>query len=165
MDQLAPLVYPQLRSIAASFFRRERSAHTLDATGLVNELFLKLLARRSARFENRKHFYSLCARLMRLALIDHARAAKAEKRGSSQEALPLHDEIPWVDAGGEQYLELDAALEDLAKIAPQQAEMVELRYMVGCSVEETAEIMGVSKSTVDREVRDARAWLYRKLTR
>ncbi len=163
LDELAPLVYPQLRSIAGSFLRQERSGHTLNATGLVNELFLKLLARRSARFESRRHFYSLCASLMRMALIDHARTAQAEKRGGEREFVPLHDEIPWVDAGGAQFLELDAALEELAGIAAQQAEIVELRYFAGCSVEETAEIVGVSKSTVDREVRDARAWLYRKL--
>lgn len=100
---------------------------------------------------------------MRMALIDHARTSSAEKRGGECERVPLHEDIPWIDAGGGEVLELDAALERLAALAPLQAEIVELRYFAGCSVEETAEIVGTSKSTVDREVRDARAWLYRQL--
>lgn len=163
LDKLAPLVYPQLRSIAASCLRREHKGHTLQATGLVNELFLKYLARREARFESRSHFYALSARLMRLALIDHARAAAVVKRGGDAARVPLHEEMPWVDAAGPGMLDLDRALSELEALDPEQARMVELRFILGCSVEETAELLGVSKSSVDRKVRLARAWLYSRL--
>ncbi|MBM3761165.1 MAG: hypothetical protein FJW36_13055 [Acidobacteria bacterium] len=92
LDRLAPLVDPQLRQLAHSFLRRERAGHTLGATGLVNELFLKLIARKTAQFENRRHFYALSARLMRLALIDYARNHGAEKRGGDRVSVPLHEE-------------------------------------------------------------------------
>ncbi len=163
LDRLAPLVYPQLRQIAASCLRRESPGHTLQATGLVNELFLKFLTRREARFESRAHFYALSAKLMRMALIDHARGAAAEKRGGDQEAVPLHDEIPWVAATAPELIDFDRALDDLEALDPQQARMIELRFLLGCSVEETAELLGVSKSSVDRKVRLARGWLYQRL--
>jgi RNA polymerase sigma factor (TIGR02999 family) len=164
LDRLAPLVYPQLRALARSYLRRERQGHTLGATGLVNELFLKLIARKSAQFENRRHFYALSARLMRLALIDHARSHHAEKRGGESIVVPLHDEIPWVDAGGPQMLDLDRALQELEKLDPEQAQMFEVRFLLGCTSEETAELFGVSKSSVERRIRIARAWLYQRLT-
>jgi len=163
LDRLAPLVYPQLKQLAASFLRSERRGHTLQPTVLVNELFLRLMERREPNFENRRHFYALSARLMRYALIDHARAAKAGKRPDPSRRVPLNEELSWIDAAGAEALDLDAALTELASLDPEQTQMVEMRYLLGCSVEETAAILGTSESTVDRKVRLARAWLYQKL--
>ncbi len=164
LDRLAPLVYPQLRQLAQGYLRRERVGHTLGATGLVNELFLKLMSRRNAQFTDRRHFFALAAKLMRLALIDYARGHGAEKRGGEAIAVPLHEEIPWVDANSPQMLDLDRALEELAAMDPEQAEMFELRFLLGCTSEETAEIFGVSKSSVERRIRLARGWLFQRLS-
>jgi len=164
LDRLAPMVYPQLKALASSYLRRERQGHTLGATGLVNELFLKLITRRSAQFQDRRHFYALSAKLMRMALIDYARSHAAEKRGGDLVAVPLHEEIPWVDAGSAQMLDLDRALKELAELDAEQAEMFEMRFLLGCTSDETAELFGVSKSSVERRVRMARAWLYQRLT-
>ena len=163
LERLTPLVYPHLRAIAAAFLRRENRGHTLQATGLVHELFLRLLGRREARFENRAHFFSLSAKLMRFALIDHARRLGRDKRGGGGDAVPLHQEMPWVDACGPEVLDLDRALTELEALDAEQARMVELRYILGCNVEETAELLQVSKSTVDRKVRMGRAWLFARL--
>jgi RNA polymerase sigma factor (TIGR02999 family) len=163
IDRLAPLVLPHLRQVASSFIRRERPGHTLQATALVNELFLKLLVRREARFENRRHFFVLAAKLMRLALIDHSRIARADKRGGDDARVPLHDDLPWVDVRTGDMIDLDRALAELGALDAEQAEMFELRFLLGCSAEETADLLGVSKSSVDRKVRLARAWLYRRL--
>ena len=164
LDRLAPLVYPQLRDLAAAHLRRERPGHTLQATSLVNELFLKLMARREAKFENRRHFYALAGKLMRLALIDHARTAKAHKRGSGAETVPLHDELSWVNAAGPEIIDLDRVLTALEQLDAEQAQMFEMRFLLGCTVEETAELLGTSKSNVDRKVRMARAWLFKKMS-
>ena len=163
LDRLAPLVYPQLREIAGAYLRRERGGHTLQATALVSELFLKLMTRREPNFESRHHFYSLTAKLMRMALIDHARLAKAGKRGGALFPVPLHDEIPWVNASGEQMADLDRALDELAELDPEQAQMFEMRFLIGHTVDEVAEILGTSKSSVDRKVRLGRAWLFQRL--
>lgn len=163
LDRLAPAVYPDLRRIAASFLRRESSGHTLQATALVNELFVKLLGRREAHFENRRHFYALAAQLMRMALIDHARRSKAGKRGGEAMPVPLHDDIAWVEADEATLLDLDRALNELEQLDATQARMFELRYLLGCTVPETAELLGTSSSSVDRQIRLARAWLYLRL--
>ncbi len=163
LTRLAPLVYPDLHALANSFFRKERPDHTLQPTALVGELFMKLMARRKLTFENRRHFYALSARLMRYALIDYARTSGAEKRGKAHQFVPLSDEIPWLNAAGQEMTDLDLALNELALLDPVQVEMLEMRYLMGCTVQETAEIMGTSPSTVDRKVRLARAWLYAKL--
>lgn len=163
LDRLAPSVYPHLRSMAGAFLRGERPGHTWQATALVNELFLKLIAQREPRFEHRRHFYNACARLMRRALIDHARTAHAEKRGGRQAYVPLHEEISWCNAAGPEVLDLDRALKELAALDAEQVEMFETRFLVGCSAEETAELFGTSKATVDRRMRMARAFLYQRL--
>ena len=165
LDRIAPAVYPKLRELARAFFVRERPGHTWQATALVNELFIKLIAQREPRFQSRLHFYNACARLMRLALIDHARGARREKRGGEQQFVPLHEDLTWFNAVGPEALDLDDSMRELAALDAQQAELFEARYLLGCSVEETAEIFEVSKSTVDRKTRVARAWLYRRLTR
>jgi RNA polymerase sigma factor (TIGR02999 family) len=150
--------------MAGSYFRRERAGHTWQPTILVNELFLKLFTRRSPNFENRQHFYNACAKLMRLALIDHARASTAEKRGNRNDFVPLHDELAWFNAAGPQMLDFDQALNELEALDPQQARIFETRILLGATAEETAEILHISKATVDRKMRTARAWLYQRLS-
>jgi RNA polymerase sigma factor (TIGR02999 family) len=163
LGRLAPAVYPQLRDLAGALLRRERANHTWQATALVNELFLKLIGRRSPQFENRRHFYNACAQLMRMALVDHARTVNREKRGGGQYPVPLHDDIRWLDAAGPEVIDLDRLLTELAARDPEQVSMFETRYLLGCTAEETAELYGTSKATVDRKIRLARAWLYQRL--
>jgi RNA polymerase sigma factor (TIGR02999 family) len=163
LDRIAPAVYPKLRELAGAFFRGERPGHTWQATALVSELFVKLASARGSRFESRLHFYNACARIMRRALIDHARGVRAEKRGSELTFVPLHEELGWLNAAGPEVLDLDRALDELAEMDGEQAAMFETHYLLGCGIEETAELFGTSKSTVDRKVRLARAWLYRRL--
>lgn len=163
LDQIAPHVYPKLRELAGSLFYRERQGHTWQPTVLVNELFLKLLHQREPHFENRVHFYSVCARLMRLALVDHARGVNREKRGAGLEFVPLHEDLAWFNVFGEEALDYADAMKELTSMDSLQADLFEARYLLGCSVEETAEMFSVSKSTVDRKTRVARGWLYQRL--
>jgi RNA polymerase sigma factor (TIGR02999 family) len=162
-DSLLPLVYNQLRAIADSYLRRERPGHTLQATALVNELYLKLVNQRKAEWNDREHFLTFAARLMRMMLIDHARGLHRERRGNGTQKVPLHEEMAWLDARGEEMLSLEQALRDLELLDKNKLRAVELRYFLGCTAEETAEIMGSSKATIDRELRFARNWLYAKL--
>lgn len=164
LDRIAPAVYPLLRDLAAGMLRRERAGHTWQATALVNELFLKLIAQREPHFEDRRHFYNACAKLMRLALIDHARETNREKRGGARIAVPLHEDLAWFNAAGPEAIDLDRLLNELSVLDAEQAVMFETRYLLGCSVEETADLFQTSKSAVDRKTRIARGWLYRKLT-
>lgn len=164
LDRLAPAVYPQLKDLAGSLLRRERVNHTWQATALVNELFLRLIGQHSPNYENRRHFYSVCAKLMRMALVDHARGVNREKRGGGAARLPLHEDIAWFDATGPEAIDLDRLLNELAERDAEQVAMFETRYLLGCTAEETAELFGTSKATVDRKVRLARAWLFRRLT-
>lgn len=163
LDRIVPEVYPKLREMAGAFFRRERPGHTWQATALVSELFLKLASQRAHKYENRLHFYNACARLMRLALIDHARTSGADKRGGQVTTVPLHPDLAWFDAASPAMLDLDRALTELAALDAEQTAMFETHYLLGCSVEETAELFQTSKSSVDRKVRMARAWLFQRL--
>jgi RNA polymerase sigma factor (TIGR02999 family) len=163
LHQLAPLVYPHLQRLAASYLRRESNAGVLQATALVNELFVGLLARREARFTDRQHFFALSATLMRMALVDHARRVRSEKRGGGAEMVPLHDELPWVDAAGPGFLDFDRALSDLEHLDPERFQVVNARFVLGCTADETAELLGISRVTVNRRARSARAWLAARL--
>lgn len=163
METLAPLVFQHLHRIAAGYLSRERSGHTLQATGLVNEVFLRLLAEQKLSYNDRQHFYSFAARLMRRILIDHARANRAEKRGGDIPRVPLAAELAWVNAQGEEMLDLDQALDALEGFDVKKARAVELRYFLGCTAEETADILQVSKATIDRELRFTRSWLIQRL--
>lgn len=163
LNQLAPLVYPHLQRLAASYLRRESNARTLQATALVNELFVGLLARREARFTDRQHFFALSATLMRMALVDHARRVRSEKRGGQAERVPLHDELPWVDVAGPGFLDFDRALSELEALDPERFQVVNARFVLGCTADETAELLGISRVTVNRRARSARAWLARRL--
>lgn len=163
LHQLAPLVYPHLQRLAASYLRRESRAHTLQATALVNELFVSLMARRQARFTDRQHFYALSATLMRMALVDHARRVRSGKRGGDAERVPLHEELPWVDAAGPGMLDFDRALTELEALDPERFQVVNARYLLGCTADETADLLGIARVTVNRRARSARAWLAQRL--
>src|SRR5262249_38163577 len=113
--------------------------------------------------ENRRHFYALAARVIRMSLVDHYRQRTAERRGGTHERVPLNDELAWVDADSEDMIALDHALEELERMDKEQAELFSTRFLLGCTAEETAELTGLSKATVDRRVRVARAWLFRRM--
>jgi len=162
MDHLFELVYPQLRAIAGSLFRGERPECVLQPTSVVNELFLKLIRQRSLRFEDREHFYSLSARLMRRVLVDNARSELRQKRDGGV-LVPLHDELAWINARDAEMMDLDRVLEELERVDPKKCRMVELRFFLGFTAEETAELLHVSKATVDRDLRFVRGWLYDRL--
>ena len=161
-EALFDLVYPQLRRIAGSIFRGERPENLLQPTGVVNELFLKLIRQRSLRFEDRQHFYSLCARLMRRVLVDQARSEHRQKR-SGGIPMPLTDDLAWTDPTPEATIDLDRVLEELATMDPRKCRMVELRFFLGFSAEETAELLGTSKATVDRDLRFVRVWMSERM--
>jgi RNA polymerase sigma factor (TIGR02999 family) len=158
-----PLVYPHLRQVAASYIRRERNPDLLQATALVHELYLKLLNQKKVAYEDRGHFYTFAAKVMRRILIDHARENQAQMRGGGSIHVPLSDDLPWVEVGSEDLLELNRALDELNAIDARKVQLVELRYFLGCTAEETAALMHMSKATVDREARFIKSWLYRRL--
>ena len=162
-DRLMPLVYPQLRRIAGAYMRRERAPGMLQATALVHEAYLRLTGQRSAEWEDRAHFYTFAAKVMRRILMDHARSGDAEKRGGGAEHVPLNEQIPWIQIDGESILELNRALDELEAINPQKVQVVELRFFLGCTAEETSEILQISKATVDRDVKFVKSWLYRRI--
>lgn len=164
-DQMMPLVYPRLCQIAASYIRRERDPGVLQATALVHEVYLRLVDQKKANWEDRAHFYTFAAKVMRMILTDHARGDNAQKRGGGAEHVPLSEQIPWVEVGAESMVDLNRALDELEKIDPQKVQMIELRFFLGCTSEETGEILGISKASVDREVRFVKSWLYRRISR
>jgi RNA polymerase sigma factor (TIGR02999 family) len=160
---LLPLVYDELRRLAHRYLQRERPDHTLQATALVHEAYLRLIDQRQAQWQNRAHFFGLAAQMMRRILIDHARQHHAAKRGGAEQKLSL-DEAVWVSAERTTDLvALDDALTRLAVLDPQQSRIVELRFFGGLTIEETAEVLGVSPATVKRDWSMAKAWLYREL--
>lgn len=158
-----PLVYDELRRLARSYLRRERSNHTLQPTALVNEAYLKLVDQKRVSWQDRHHFFGIAAQMMRRVLVDHARANAAEKRGGQRGKVSL-DEVN-VSAGerGAELIELDDALQRLTEVFPRKGQVVELRFFGGFSVEESAEILGVSDKTVMREWESAKLWLYREM--
>jgi len=162
-EQLMPLVYPHLRQVAAAYIRRERNPDLLQATALVHELYLKLLNQKKVAYEDRGHFYTFAAKVMRRILIDHARGNQAQMRGGGSIHVPLSNDLPWVDVGSEELLELNRALDELNAVDAYKVRLVELRYFLGCTSEETATLMRTSKATVDREMRFIKSWLYRRL--
>jgi RNA polymerase sigma-70 factor (ECF subfamily) len=164
VNQILPHIYDELRRLAGGYLRRERPDHTLQPTALVHEAYMKLIDQKQVRWQNRAHFFGIAAQVMRRILMDHARKNKAEKRGGDADKLPLEEEILLVSAdSSNQLLALDDALRTLAELDPQKAKIVELRYFGGLSIEETAEVMGVSVPTINRQWRMAKAWLYGQL--
>jgi RNA polymerase sigma factor (TIGR02999 family) len=158
-----PLVYDELRRIAARYISRERPGQTLQATALVNEAFVRLAAERARSFANRTHFLAIAALSMRQILVQRARARNAAKRGAAPERVTLDEGLVAAESQSIDILALDEALTRLAAIDPGQARIVELRYFGGLTVEETAEAVGISPATVKREWAMARAWLKRAL--
>jgi len=163
MDRLLPVVYDELRRLAASFFRRERVNHTLQPTALVHEAYLHLVDQSRVGWENRAHFFGAAAQLMRHILVDHARSHNALKRGGGEIKVSLADDMALVEQRELDLIALDSALDELAALDPQQARTVEMRFFGGLSIEETGEVLGISPATVKREWNTAKAWLYRQM--
>ncbi len=159
---LFDLVYPQLRTIAGALFRGERSHTVLQPTSIVNELFLKLVRQRKLEFQDRQHFYSFSARLMRRILIDYARSDHRQKRDGGA-PVPLHDGMLSTDASPAELIDLVRVLDELEALDERKCRMVELRYLLGFTAEETADLMQLSKASVDRDLRFARGWLQDRL--
>lgn len=162
LEGLFSLVYPQLKQIARSLFRGEKPENILQPTVLVNELYLKLLRNHSLRLEDRAHFYSFAARLMRRVLLDQARMEGRLKRDGGL-PVQLSDDLASVDGASPEIIDLDRVLDELDQLDPRKCKMLELRYFLGFTAEETAELLDVSKATVDRDLKFARSWLYDKL--
>ena len=165
LDQLMPLVYGELHRLAGAYLRRERREHTLQPTALVNEAYLKLVRQRNIRWQNRAQFFGVAAQLMRRILVDHARANCATKRGGDRVNVSLENIGAFGDQPDADVLALHDVLTRLAEIDPDQSRIVELRFFGGLTIEEAAEVMHVSHSTVEREWKIAKAWLKRELTR
>jgi RNA polymerase sigma factor (TIGR02999 family) len=163
LDELMPLVYPHLRQVAAAYVRRERNPDVLHATALVHELYMRPLSQKRAEWEDRRHFYTFTAKVMRMILIDHSRENQTQKRGGESQRVPLNDDLPWVDIGSPELLDLNRALEELETLDSYKAQLVELRYFLGCTAEETASLLQVSKATVDRDLKFVKSWLYRRV--
>jgi len=165
LAELLPLLYQDLHRLAAQYLGRERANHTLQPTALVHEAYLRLAEQDRVRWQNRSHFIGVAARLMRRILVDHARGHVAAKRGSGATRVILDEAIPAPAGRDVELLDLDDALNKLTALDPRQAEIVDLRYFGGLSIEETAAALDISVATVKREWQMARAWLHRELQR
>ena len=163
LDRLMPIVYDELRQLAKRYLARERPEHTLQPTALVHEAYVKLIDQQSVRWQNRAHFFGIAAQLMRRILVDHARRRDAAKRGDGVRNLALEDFALETPAPALDILALDQLLVTLTSLDPQQGRIVELRFFGGLTVEESAEVLGISSTTVKRDWRSAKAWLYREL--
>lgn len=164
LEKLMPLVYDELRRLANNYLRREPAGHTLQPTALVNEAYLKLVGQRKVNWQNRAHFFAISAKLMRRILVDHARQRQAAKRGgSAQQRLSITSAETLIKQPEIDLLALNEALDELAEMDPQQGRIVELKFFGGLSIEETAEVLGISHATVERDWKMARAWLRRQL--
>jgi RNA polymerase sigma factor (TIGR02999 family) len=166
LDRLLPLVYDELRTLARSLLRNENPGHTLGATALVHEAYMRLARRNEIEPQDRTHFFAIAAQAMRRILIDHARLRGAQKRGSGQVALALeHAGALLTDEGSGELLIIDEALERLSKANPRAAQVVERRFFAGLTLDETAASLGLSTKTVQRDWTLARAWLQKEILR
>lgn len=165
LDDLMPLVSGELRRLAQAYLRDESRAQTLQPTALVNELYLRLIDRRRVSWENRAHFFGFAATTMRRILVDHARSLQSAKRGGGQRPVSIEAALGLAIAQDVDVLRLDEALKTLAKLDPRQARLVELRFFVGLSIEETAEVLDIGRATVGRDWVTAKAWLHRELSK
>lgn len=163
LEQLVPLVEAELRRLARAYMRRERPDHTLEPTALVNEAFLKLTDARRIRWQDRAHFLGMSARLMRRVLVDHARHRGYQKRGGDAQRVTLDDALVASAGPGPDIVALDRALDLLATVDERKTRVIELRFFGGFSIEETADVLGVSADTVKRDWRLAKLWLLRAL--
>jgi len=162
-EEFTPIVYDELRRIAAGQMRGERDGHTLQATAVVHEAYIRLVEANGVQWKNRFHFFALCARVMRRVLVDHARARQCEKRGGAVQRVTLNEVAELGSCRPVDLVELDEALSELASFDPEMGTIVELRFFGGLSIGEVAQHLGVSESTVNRRWRRARAWLYSEL--
>ncbi len=158
--KLIPLVYDELRRLAGRYMRRERSDHTLQATAVVHEAYLKLVRNPPVACHDRVHFFGIAAQAMRQILVDHARGHTREKRGAGQQVVSLEEELVFSPEKSGELLKLHESLQRLTKLDPRQGRIVELRFFGGLTVEETAHVLGISPKTVKREWSMAKAWLH-----
>jgi RNA polymerase sigma factor (TIGR02999 family) len=165
LDKLTPLVYEELRRLARHYMRGERVGHTLQATGLVNEAYIRLVDLREMAWQNKAHFFAVAATLMRRILVDHARSRNYAKRGGSRQRLSLGKADQFEKQPDVDLVALDDALMTLEGMNAQQSRIVELRFFGGLTIEETAEVLGISHATVERDWAVARAWLRREIRR
>lgn len=165
LDQLFPIVYDELRRLARSYLRREAAGHTLQPTALVHEAYLRLIDQRSVSWQNRAQFFGLSAQMMRRILVNHALSRRADKRGGDAHKVPLDDAVDLLAARSVDLIALDEALTALNAFDPRQSQIVELRFFGGLTIEEAAEVAGISPATVKREWTAAKLWLMRELDR
>ena len=164
LDRLMPLVYDELRRLARRHLRKERPDHTLQTSALINEAYLRLVDQDEPHLQNRAHFFAVSAQIMRHILIDYARSLRYEKRGGGAQKVLLDEAVLFTGVRARELVMLDEALTNLATVDPRRSRVVELRFFGGLSIEETAEVMDLSPTTVQREWRAARAWLKRFIT-
>jgi RNA polymerase sigma factor (TIGR02999 family) len=165
IDQLTPLIYGELRRLAHRQLRRERRDHTLQSTALVHEAWLRLVDQKQAKWQDRAHFFAVSGQMMRRILVDHARAQQREKRGGGAPVLALDEAIDIPRQRSLELIALDDALLDLARLDARQSHVIEMRFFAGLSIDETAEALGISKATANRDWITGRAWLLRELDR
>ena len=165
VDELLPIIYDELKRIAANYLRRERSDHTLQPTALVNEAYLKMVDITQVSWQNKAHFIGVAANQMRRILVDHARNHNAQKRGGEFHILTLNEEIDKADEQSTELIELDDALNELAKMDPTKAKIVELRYFGGLTMDEVAEVLDFSTITAKRHWKITKAWLFGRLAK
>ncbi len=163
LEALMPLVYQELKRLAGSYLRRERPDHTLQSAALVNEAYLRLVDQNQTRWQNKAHFYGIAAQMMRRVLADHARGHNAAKRGAGMPELELNEAMAQAQSKSVDLLDLEEALQKLEKLDAQQGKIVELRFFSGLSIEDTANVLGISPATVKRDWAAARAWLFREV--
>jgi RNA polymerase sigma-70 factor, ECF subfamily len=164
LDELMPLVYEELRRLARRYMGRERPGHTLQTSALVHEAYVRLVGQKDIHWQNRAHFFGIAARLMREILVDYARRRRYAKRGGDARRVSLDEAMTVSAERAAEVVALDDALKSLAEIDPRQSQIVELRFFGGLSIEETAEVLGVSRGTVMRDWTLAKAWLHRAIT-
>lgn len=166
LDRLLPVIYDELKRVAAGYLRRERSDHTLQPTALVNEAYLKMIEIDRVRWQDRAHFVAVAANQMRRILVDHARQHNALKRGGDLHIVTLNEELDKAaDEQTAELIDLDDALNELAALDPMKAKIVEMRYFGGLTMDEVAEVIGVSTITVKRHWKFTKAWLYGRLAK
>lgn len=165
LDRLIPMVYTELRRLAANFLQRERPGHTLQPTALVHECYMRMMAQHPPDYQNQAHFYGIASQVMRQILVDHARSRNAAKRGGGSEKLPLDEVCYYSEERAAALIELDDALSALERIDDRRARIVEMRYFGGLTVQELGEALGLPVHLVNRELRMAQAWLHRELNR
>ena len=163
LEELTPMVYQELRRIAGGFLRRERSDHTLQPTALLHEAYLKLAGQNATSWKDRAHFFGVAAHLMRMILVDHARSKAAGKRGGGLKAVTLNETLSASTERPADLVALDDALRELEEFDPRKAKVIELRYFGGLTIEEAAEVLGISTSTLVRDQRLAEAWIQRQM--